>query len=334
MPWFKVDDSFHSHPKVMATDPAALGLWVIAGSWCGANLTDGFVPDHVLSRLLPGAAKLATKLVAAGLWRRTEGGYLFHDWEAFNPSAEQVKAERMHNARRTALHRDPELVQAVRRRDGDRCRYCGVKVDWRDRRSATGATYDHVDPQGGNTLENVVVACRGCNSAKCDRSLDAVGMQLLPPRSTGHPPEPPDPDPSQNGSRYRPGYELEKTQPPDPTRPDPTRSSPAGHFEGESSGEPRAGARDGAPRKSRDDQGRPPDRCTEHRNGDADPGPCRGCRKAREHAEQFDRDTHLSHVMTIRACPHCDAEGWRVDDRRVPLTPYQRCDHRPLRSVS
>lgn len=94
MTWFKVDDSFHSHPKVIATDPAALGLWVVAGSWCGSNLTDGFVPDHVLPRLLPGAPKLASKLVKAGLWKRTEGGHLFHDWHERNPSSEQVKRER------------------------------------------------------------------------------------------------------------------------------------------------------------------------------------------------------------------------------------------------
>jgi len=94
MTWFKVDDSFHSHPKVIATEPAALGLWVIAGSWCSANLTDGFVPDHVLPRLLPGATKLAKKLIAAGLWVRAERGYLFHDWRSFNPTADQIRAER------------------------------------------------------------------------------------------------------------------------------------------------------------------------------------------------------------------------------------------------
>lgn len=94
MTWLKVDDSFHSHPKVLATDPAALGLWVIAGSWCGANLTDGFVPDYVLPRLLPGSETLAQKLVTTGLWRRAKGGYRFHDWSEYNPSAESVKAER------------------------------------------------------------------------------------------------------------------------------------------------------------------------------------------------------------------------------------------------
>jgi hypothetical protein len=111
MTWFKVDDTFHSHPKVMATDPAALGLWVIAGSWCGSNLTDGFVPDHVLPRLLPGAAKLAKKLIAAELWDRTDGGYQFHDWRSFNPSAEKVKAERAATAerqRRFRASRDAE----------------------------------------------------------------------------------------------------------------------------------------------------------------------------------------------------------------------------------
>lgn len=94
MTWFKVDDSFHSHPKVLATEPAALGLWVVAGTWSSANLTDGFVPDHVIPRLLPDAAMLAEALVTTGLWKRCRGGYLFHDWTDYNPSAKQVRSTR------------------------------------------------------------------------------------------------------------------------------------------------------------------------------------------------------------------------------------------------
>lgn len=94
MTWFKVDDSFHSHPKVLAADPAALGLWVVAGAWCGANLTDGFVPDYALPRLLPDAARLADNLVACRLWKRARGGYRFHDWGDYNPTSDAVKAER------------------------------------------------------------------------------------------------------------------------------------------------------------------------------------------------------------------------------------------------
>ena len=80
MPWFPVDDKFHSHPKVMATSPAALGLWVVAGSWSSDYGTDGVVRDEQLLRLLPDAAPLAAELVATGLWKRIRGGYAFHDW--------------------------------------------------------------------------------------------------------------------------------------------------------------------------------------------------------------------------------------------------------------
>jgi hypothetical protein len=94
MTWFKVDDSFHSHPKVLAADADALGLWVVAGAWSSANLTDGFVPEHVLTRLLPDAADLARKLVSTGLWKRARGGHQFHDWTDFQPSASDVRTMR------------------------------------------------------------------------------------------------------------------------------------------------------------------------------------------------------------------------------------------------
>jgi hypothetical protein len=94
MTWFKVDDTFHAHPKVLATDADALGLWVVAGAWSSAHLTDGFVPDHALPRLLPDSATLARKLITAGLWRKTRGGYQFHDWSDFQPASSDVRAMR------------------------------------------------------------------------------------------------------------------------------------------------------------------------------------------------------------------------------------------------
>jgi hypothetical protein len=94
MTWFKVDDSFHSHPKSMAIELAAIGLWTVAGSWSGANLTDGFVPDHVVQRLSMGQSTLAQALVDAGLWRRAKGGYRFHDWDSYQPSRESVLERR------------------------------------------------------------------------------------------------------------------------------------------------------------------------------------------------------------------------------------------------
>jgi general stress protein YciG len=98
MTWFKVDDSLHSHPKAAAVSLAALGLWTVAGSWAGAHLTDGFIPEHMVPLLSRGASELADELVAAGLWKRGKGGYRFHEWLERNPSAEEVKEQRVKRA--------------------------------------------------------------------------------------------------------------------------------------------------------------------------------------------------------------------------------------------
>ena len=93
------------------------------------------------------------------------------------------------DSRRIELVRDRALCEAIRRRDGDQCRYCGVSVNWSDRRSRSGATYDHVDPRGGNTIDNVVIACHQCNIVKNARTPEQAGFVLraIPestPRST------------------------------------------------------------------------------------------------------------------------------------------------------
>jgi hypothetical protein len=113
MTWFKVDDSFYAHPKVLATDPAALGLWVVAGAWSSAHLTDGVVPDHALSRLLPGSEALAQKLVAAGLWRRIKGAHKFHDWNVYQPTADGVRTMREKKARSTTASTSEASASAV-----------------------------------------------------------------------------------------------------------------------------------------------------------------------------------------------------------------------------
>ena len=98
MTWFRVDDVFHSHPKVAATSLAARGLWVTAGSWSSAHLTDGVVPDHVLVSL-GGTPELADELCAAGLWRRTRAAHKFHDWSACNPTKKEVVDNRVRKAK-------------------------------------------------------------------------------------------------------------------------------------------------------------------------------------------------------------------------------------------
>jgi 5-methylcytosine-specific restriction endonuclease McrA len=79
--------------------------------------------------------------------------------------------------RRAALSRGGVFV-----RDEGRCQYCGGRAE----------SIDHVVPRsrgGEHTWENVVAACRACNTHKRDRLLEQTSMRLhrrpvAPPAST------------------------------------------------------------------------------------------------------------------------------------------------------
>lgn len=86
--------------------------------------------------------------------------------------------------RRKALARMSELCQAIKARDRHLCAYCGQRVNWADKKGRLGGTYDHVDPDGENTLDNVRVACRHCNGKKKDRTPEQAGMPLYRPGTT------------------------------------------------------------------------------------------------------------------------------------------------------
>jgi hypothetical protein len=99
MTWFKVDDRFHGHPKAIRVSLASRGLWVVAGSWCAAQLTDGFVPSKMVVAL-GGRKRDAEALIECGLWVAAEGGYQFHDWLKYQPSAAEMIAKRESEADR------------------------------------------------------------------------------------------------------------------------------------------------------------------------------------------------------------------------------------------
>lgn len=93
MPYFAVDDGFHSHPKVLDTSLEAVGLWALAGSWCADHLTDGIVKRAALRRV-GGTVELAAELVDAGLWTVHPEGWRFHQWDERQFTREQVEAKR------------------------------------------------------------------------------------------------------------------------------------------------------------------------------------------------------------------------------------------------
>lgn len=98
MTWFRIDDSFYDHPKVFDAPDCAVALWTRAGTWSARNLTDGFVPTGMPARLCDDHATATKELLRRGLWMRTTGGFLFHDWTDFQPTAEAVKTLREQRA--------------------------------------------------------------------------------------------------------------------------------------------------------------------------------------------------------------------------------------------
>lgn len=117
MTWFKVDDGFWSHPKVLNLSDSAVALWTRAGAYCCQHLTDGVVSSKILRVL--GDEKAATELVESGLWRELKAGYKFHDWGDYQETSDTVK-ERRKQARermqklRAGRKSSPERSQDVR----------------------------------------------------------------------------------------------------------------------------------------------------------------------------------------------------------------------------
>jgi hypothetical protein len=93
VPWFKVDDALAFNAKFVTLPLAAAGLWLRAGSWCAQQLTDGHLPAGMVPAFGATQAE-ADALVAAKLWRRVRDGYVFHDWERYQPTSDSVRAER------------------------------------------------------------------------------------------------------------------------------------------------------------------------------------------------------------------------------------------------
>lgn len=187
MPWGRLDDGLYDHPKVdslpRGSRLACVGLHVLAISWSNRFLTDGVVPDERIRRF-GGTPAHRRALLAVGMWEESPGGIQIHDFAVYNPTKAQVMADRDVARRRAAMNANPSLQRAIRARDGSSCRYCGVVVNWKDRKGPDGGTYDHVLPVvagGDESVANLVVTCRSCNERKGPRTPDQASMVLLEP---------------------------------------------------------------------------------------------------------------------------------------------------------
>lgn len=108
---FQVEADFYDHPKTAGMSDAAFSLWVRAGSYCVAKLTDGFVADQVLEHALRSSKDVGQELVGRGLWRRARGGFVFHEWEGRNLTRDRVEAYRKTDAERKRAERAGQKTQ-------------------------------------------------------------------------------------------------------------------------------------------------------------------------------------------------------------------------------
>lgn len=104
MAFFKVDDGVWGHPKFALLSNDAVALWVMAGSWCGRYMTDGLLPFQSLA-LVRGTKTAAEELVDAGLWDTTPSGWLFHDWDHYQYTKDEVETRRAKDREKKARER-------------------------------------------------------------------------------------------------------------------------------------------------------------------------------------------------------------------------------------
>ena len=168
MPWARLDDRFPSNRKIRLISDRAFRLYVSAICWSSENLTDGFVGETELRLVadIRGAKAAAEELVEAGLWvpstrvraavvsssRRGRAanasssrrgrvevgdtpddtkvaGWEIHDYHEYNPTAEQVKAERAAKSARQQRWREKKKGGAPDPQPPNNTRVVDASVD-------------------------------------------------------------------------------------------------------------------------------------------------------------------------------------------------------------
>lgn len=166
-PWLKFYPSeWRGDPRLRMCSIAARGLWM--EMLCVMHEADprGFLVvngaplnERQVANLagvsIDEATGLLEELEAAGVFSRDDNGVIY------NPDMPKSG---------DGTYRPPipaAVREAIKRRDGDTCRYCGC--------SDGPFEIDHVFPwsRGGeHTVENLVIACKPCNRDKRDKTIE------------------------------------------------------------------------------------------------------------------------------------------------------------------
>lgn len=187
MPWLKQGDAAANHPIVLAAvemedaDDRILNECFGFVGRC-ATQAAAYEQDYIITvgtaKHMAGSIARYNALIAAAKYcgyltevhveidgQQRKAFKLVEDNDLFHMI---LKAEREWNNQRKSDTRNTSLTSKVRARDGDACRYCGKSVAWGDTKSGRGATYDHINPGQGGTVDTLVVCCRECNGRRGD----------------------------------------------------------------------------------------------------------------------------------------------------------------------
>ena len=198
MPWLKVSDTAAQHRivwRALEIPGASMqSMWSLFGQVLALAVeAAAFKTNYVVERgsilKFTGTPEAAEKFIADATfcgyltdqvpledgriaYRLVEDEDLFHM---------RLKEEIEWENRRRNDTRNGSLIVPIRARDGDACRWCGNVVYWGDQRGGRGATYDHLRPGvPAETPEDMVVACRSCNSSRKDNASWAVDLLPAP----------------------------------------------------------------------------------------------------------------------------------------------------------
>lgn len=112
MPWARLDDRFHDNRKIRALwkrSPGAVGLHVMAITYCSSHLTDGVIDEHFVEDRVPDGRTrrhMIAALVDLNLWHTlvvpdsypgcigTASGWILNDYLDYNPTRTEVVSRR------------------------------------------------------------------------------------------------------------------------------------------------------------------------------------------------------------------------------------------------
>ncbi|MEN8675209.1 hypothetical protein [Nocardioides sp.] len=119
VPYLNLDDQYADHPKVDALSDGAFRLQTSGLCYAARKLTDGFVEESRVHRLMPVyKPKYLAELLDAGVWIEVVGGFQIHDYLDWNKSRAWWLEHREKEAKRIAAWRAKQQAALARLQQG------------------------------------------------------------------------------------------------------------------------------------------------------------------------------------------------------------------------